>query len=92
MIPSIKWGDEYSVNKEVANTRSITMPLKSNDWNEWVYTKDIRIVLLKEKANFIIRFIILINLSSEESALQLSSLLNICIYMWSIFSKNSCKM
>lgn len=79
LIPSMKWGDEYSVNKKVANIRSITMPLKSNDWNEWVYTKDIRIVLHKEKANFIIIFIVLITLSSEESPLQLSSLINICV-------------
>lgn len=75
----MKWDDEYSVNKKVANTRSRTMPLKSNDWNEWVYTKDIRIVLHKEKASFIIIFIVLITLSSEESPLQLSSLMNICI-------------
>lgn len=55
----MKWDDEYSVNKKVANTRSRTMPLKFNDWDEWVYTKDIRIVLHKEKANFIIIFIVL---------------------------------
>ena len=46
------------------------MSLKSNVWKKNLCMKDITVVLLKEKANFIIEFIISINFPSVEAPLQ----------------------
>lgn len=70
---------------KIANTRSVTMSLMIG--KKWVYTNDAGVVLLKEKAHFIIGFIISISFPSVEAPLQFSSLLNICNISM-ILSKN----